>query len=395
MQPRQHQIEIANKAIELLKDYNIAYIAAEERTGKTLAAILVAEDQAARVLVITKAKAIKGWEETIAAYKPKCEIVVASFHQAYKHAELRPNLVIIDEAHSMLSAYPKPGKIQKEVRAICEFRSVLFLSATPHAQGYAQLYHQLQVSSFSPFRSYKSFYAWHMHYGKPYTIKVNGFDLAQYDRVKDDEIIAATKHLFITATRAELGFEHEPEDQVHYIDLHEDTKFAYNELLQHQIIETSAGVIVADSVSKLRTSLHQIEGGTIKIGDAYHVLKNQEKVDFILKRFGDTKDLVIMYNYKAELIKLEAVFKNARLLQGTSYAEGVDLSMHKHLVIYSQDFSTARHTQRRARQANMERREPIVVHFLLVKKAISEEVYKTVSVNKKNYVDSVFKGAKL
>lgn len=395
MQPRQHQIEIAVKAVELIKDYNIAYIAAEERTGKTLAALLVAEALAFRVLVITKAKAIAGWEETIAAYKPKCEVVVVSFHQAYKHLTFRPNLVIIDEAHSMLSAYPKAGKIQKEVRAICEFRSVLFLSATPHAQGYAQLYHQLQVSSFSPFRSYKSFYAWHMHYGKPYTIKVNGFDLAQYDRTKDDDIIAATKHLFITATRAELGFEHEPEDQVHYIDLHEDTRFAYNELLQHQIIETSAGTIVADSVSKLRTSLHQIEGGTIKMGDTYHVLKNSEKVDFILKHFGDTKDLVIMYNYKAELTKLEAVFKNARILQGTSYAEGVDLSMHKHLVVYSQDFSTARHTQRRARQANMNRREPIIVHFLLVRKAISEEVYKTVSVNKRNYVDSVFKGAKL
>jgi len=395
MQPRPHQIDLANKAVELIKDYNIAYIAAEERTGKTLAALLVAEELAVRVLVITKAKAIAGWEETIVAYKPKCAVTIASFHQAYKHIAIRPNLVIIDEAHSMLSAYPKPGKIQKEVRAICEFRSVLFLSATPHAQGYAQLFHQLQVSSFSPFRSYNTFYAWHQHYGRPYTIKVNGFDLAQYDRVKDEQVIQATQHLFITATRAELGFEHEPTDQVHYIELSEDTKFAYNELLKHQIIETSAGTIVADSVSKLRTSLHQIEGGTIKMGDSYHVLNNREKLDYVLANFGDIEDLVIMYNYKAELTKLQAVFKKARILQGTSYAEGVDLSMHKHLVVYSQDFSTARHTQRRARQANMNRAEPITVHFLLVKKAISEEVYKTVSVNKKNYVDSVFKGAKL
>lgn len=398
MQPRPHQIEIANKAIELIKDFNIAYVAAEERTGKTLAALLVAEklfDKIPHVVVVTKAKAIAGWNETIAAYKPKVSISVFSFHQAYKAADSCPSLIIIDEAHSMLSAYPKPGKIQKEVRALCANKPILFLSATPHAQGYAQLFHQLQVSSFSPFRSYKTFYGWHEHYGKPYTIKVNGFDLAQYDRVKDEEVIKATQHLFITATRAELGFEHEPEDKVHYIDLHDDTKYAYNELLKHQIIETSAGTIVADSVSKLRTSLHQIEGGTIKIGESYHVLNNREKVDYVLKHFGDTEDLVIMYNYKAELTKLQAYFKKARLLQGTSYAEGVDLSMHKHLVVYSQDFSTARHTQRRARQANMERREPIIVHFLLVKKAISEEVYKTVSVNKKNYVDSVFKGAKL
>ena len=97
-----------------------------------------------------------------------------------------------------------------------------------------------------------------------------------------------------------------------------------------------------------------------------------------------------MFQYKADLMKLERHFKNARLLQATSYAEGVDLSTYKHLVIYSQDFSTSKHTQRRARQANLERKEPINVHFLLVKKAISEQVYKTVSLNKTNFVDSVF-----
>lgn len=393
MQPREHQIKIANEALQLLADYNIAYVAAEERTGKTLAAILVAEKYTS-CLVITKAKAIPGWEETIAAYKPKTSITVASFHQAYKYTE-KFDLIIIDEAHSMLSAYPKPGKIQQQVKQLCKMKPIVYLSATPHAQGYAQLFHQLQVSSYSPFRSYATFYAWHSHYGKPYTIKVNGFDLAQYDRVKDEEIIQATQHLFIKATRAELGFEHEPTDQVHYVELSADTKFAYNELLTHKVIETSAGVIVADSISKLRTSLHQIEGGTIKIDDSYHVLNNQEKIDYIKKHFKDNAQLVIMYNYKAELTKLKQHFKHAALLQGTSYAEGVDLSAYKHLVIYSQDFSTARHTQRRARQANINRAEPITVHFLLVKKAISEEVYKTVSLNKKNYVDSVFGASKL
>lgn len=82
-------------------------------------------------------------------------------------------------------------------------------------------------------------------------------------------------------------------------------------------------------------------------------------------------------------------------MQATSYAEGVDLHKYKHLIIYSQDFSTARHTQRRARQANKARHEAITVHFLLVKKGCSEQVYKTVSVNKKNFVDSVFTRTKL
>jgi len=102
-----------------------------------------------------------------------------------------------------------------------------------------------------------------------------------------------------------------------------------------------------------------------------------------------------MYNFQAELEKLEKYFKRARILQATSFAEGVDLSKYDNLVIYSQDYSTARHTQRRARQANKQRDKPIRVHYLLCKKAISDQCYKTVSLNKKNFVDSVFNRSKI
>lgn len=399
MQPRPHQLELAAKCVALLNDFKIAYLAAEERTGKTIAGLAAARDYllqpqakmpALCILVITKAKATSGWADTLEKFHPGLQVHITSYHSAYKHEGGGYSLVIIDEAHSTLSAYPKPGVIQQQIRKLCKGLPIIFMSATPYAQGFSQLFHQLQVSSFSPFRSYSNFYSWHSAYGRVYTIKIMGNDVAQYDRCNEKEVLEAVQHLFITATRAELGFEHEPEDEVHYIELGPDTKFAYNELLTHGIIETSAGMIVADNTSKLRTSLHQLEGGTIKIGEVGHVLNNREKIDYVLQKFGDSKNLVIMYNYKAELIKLSQVFKNATLLQATSYAEGVDLSWADHLVIYSQDFSTARHTQRRARQANLNRKTEIVVHFLLVKKALSEQVYKTVSLNKRNYIDSMF-----
>lgn len=397
MQPRPHQIKLAAECVEKLKDYGLVYLAAEERTGKTLAGLIAAKDYGAlSILVITKAKAQAGWLETLTKYEAGMKVAVTSYHSAYKHDGGDFALVILDEAHSTLSSYPKPGKIQQQLRKLCKGKPIIYLSATPYAQGYSQLYHQLQVSSHSPFRSYANFYSWHNAYGKPYTIKIMGNDVCQYDRVREAEVEAAVSHLFITATRAELGFEHEPTDVLHYVTLDDDTKFAYNELLQHKLIEfSSAGMVVCDNTSKLRTVLHQLEGGTVKNNDVGYVLANREKVDYILRTFGDSKDLVIMYNYKAELTKLEAVFRNALLLQATSYAEGIDLSMYKHLVIYSQDFSTARHTQRRARQANMDRKEAITVHFLLVKKALSEQVYKTVSLNKVNYVDSLFEKVKL
>lgn len=146
---------------------------------------------------------------------------------------------------------------------------------------------------------------------------------------------------------------------------------------------------------KLRTTLHMLEGGCAKDEDSYIVLDQADKARAIFDDFGDSVDLVIMYQYKAELTKLQAIFKKARLLQSTSYAEGVDLSSYATLVVYSMDFSSARHAQRRARQANMHREDPIIVHFYLVKGGISEQVYKTVALNKLNFIDSIFDRSKL
>jgi hypothetical protein len=137
--------------------------------------------------------------------------------------------------------------------------------------------------------------------------------------------------------------------------------------------------------------MHQIEGGTLKISDTQSIkLGNTEKIDWIKKEYGDSSNIVIFYQFVHEEKLLKKHFKNATVLQGTSYAEGVDLSMYKTLIIYSMDYSTSKYTQRRARQANMQRKEEIIVKYLLIKGAISDQVYTTVVENNKNYVDSYF-----
>ncbi len=214
------------------------------------------------------------------------------------------------------------------------------------------------------------------------------------------------KHLFLTNTRTNLGFAQEPTDRIHSIKLGEATKAVYNELTKSRAIVLNDWTLVCDSIMKLRTSLHMIEGGVAlittpdpvkkgKLIKNYIQLGNTEKIDYIKQNWGDKENTVIMYQYIAEKTKLNNAFSKATVLQATSYAEGVDLSSFDHLIIYSQDFSTARHTQRRARQANKNRRKEIIVHHLLVEKAISSEVYRTVAVNKKNYVDSLYSGALL
>jgi len=420
MIPRDYQAELADEGAALIRKHMILYLAWEERTGKSLTGILVAEQLAVTdVLIITKKKALgsvklkEGWANLLNEFEHTKNYTLTTFGKARSGDY---DLIIIDESHNYISGYPKPSATWKKLVGICRGKPIIYMSATPHAQGYQLLYHQLALSSWSPWRNESTFYNWFRHYGRPYTITVHDKEVNQYDRVQDDIVKVCVEHLFITKTRKELGFDHEPKDQLHYIELNSTTKKLYNDSLKNKILVLGNIVKLLDTTITMRASLHMLEGGVAKVtshlppSDKHSVLQidkekiegellyhthynlplSTEKIDYIMKHWGDTKDIAIMYQYIGEGIKLRQWFKYAKILQATSNAEGVELSHIQHLVIYSQDFSTARHTQRRARQASMQREWPITVHFLLVKKAISCQVYKTVSINKVNYVDSRF-----
>lgn len=422
MIPRLHQVQQSDEGLAILRAYGIVYLGSEERTGKTLTAILIAEkSNATRVLVITKkGKPLEGWRNTFSEFKREKVYSIINYHSAHKVSPGQFDLIILDESHNYVSSFPKRSSIWGSIAAHTAGMPIIYMSATPHAQGRQGLFNQFALSDWSPWKGYTNSYAWFKEYGVPAKIKLRDRWVETYKKFQDERIKEETSHLFITKTREELGFEHEPEDKLHYVRLTNQTKEQYNHILKQRVIELGEHSLLLDTPMKLRTSLHMLEGGVAKntvyspikkggrvvevrrekIDDeyVYHVyydIGNTEKIDYIIANWGDVEDLAIMYNYKAEKYKLEKFFSNAQLLQATTNAEGIDLYHIKHLVIYSQDFSTARHTQRRARQANKKRREPIVVNFLLVKGAISSQVYKVVSLNKKNFVDTLFNKERL
>lgn len=392
MKPRDTQITMAEQGFGVLKEHAIVYLAAEERTGKTITSLLIAEKclPVNSVLILTKKKAIDDWMKTLKAvtFLTK-DYAVNNYHQA-KHEVACYDLIILDEAHNYISAAPKPSAIWKEVKKLTKEIPLIYISATPHAQGRQQLYHQFALSDWSPWAKFKTFYKWFKTYGIPTSIWISGQQRPVYTNTQAQMIIEDTEHLFVTKTRKDLGFAHEPTDKLHYIELDQSTKDLYNVLVKDRLVPIKDKMLVADTPMKLRTSLHMLEGGVAKIEDDHITLANQEKINYIKSTWGDTNNIAIFYQYIEEGNKLRKHFRYAKILQGTSYAEGIDLSDIKHLVIYSQDFSTARHTQRRARQANFNRDQEIIVNFLLCENAISEQVYNIVSVNKQNFVDSVF-----
>lgn len=421
MIPFKHQTDIALQAYELLKRYGWVYLAMQERTGKTLTSILVAEmSKCTNILVITKAKALKGdddkdivsakggWAGALNLY-----LKVKSINQVWKTATKtytivnyesihkisgKYDLVIIDEAHSKIAAYPKVSLTWNKVYAFTKGKPVIYLSATPSAQSHSQLFHQLKLCTFSPWAKYKNFYDWFNVYGLPETKRIGGGQqIIVYDKCRDDLIQKIKDTFFISYTRKQLGFKVEPVNVKVYIEPSPYTKKLYNILSNDKVITADKFMVdvecdyIADSVIRHRVGMHQIEGGTLKISDTQSIkLGNTEKIDWIKKEYGDSSNIVIFYQFVHEEILLKEHFNNARILQGTSYAEGVDLSMYETLIIYSMDYSTAKYSQRKARQANIARIDDINVIYLLMKGAISDQVYTTVCENNKNYVDSYF-----
>lgn len=401
MELRKHQEELLSRCIDVLREHKLCYLSAEERVGKTLPAIMAAYhlSEGGAVLILTKKKALDGWCETINSLKINptrfCFIInyerVKNLLPSYENSF---SFVILDEAHHALSAYPKPSKTAQLVqKLIYKSPYVLFLSATPHAESYSQIFHQLNVSQHSPFDGYRDFYKWFAEFGRPQFKWVGPRQIAMYNEINSELLLPEIKHLFVTMTREQAGFEEDPEDSLHYVEPSEFLKSKYAEAERLRIIRLEdERVLELDTPSRLLFSLHQMEGGTIKVSETESLeLGNTEKIDYIKKMWGDKEDTVIFYNYIAEGKLLRKSFQNTLILQGTSFAEGVDLSNYAHLVIFSQNFSASKYIQRRARQCNFNRKDPIKVHFLLMKNWVSDQCYDCVSSKYKNFTFKLYK----
>ena len=84
MIPYPHQEELAPIALDILRQHAIVYLAMEERTGKTLISLLVAEQSAAKsILIITKKKALPDWIDVLRKWKHTKRFTPINYHQAH------------------------------------------------------------------------------------------------------------------------------------------------------------------------------------------------------------------------------------------------------------------------------------------------------------------------
>ena len=406
MTPYPHQITIAEQGSKILKDFGILYLAMEERTGKSLTSILVCEHclKAKNVLIVTKKKALKGWQETLSAYTPKrLNYELINYESLHKVPKIKYDIAIVDESHSKIAGFPKPSKTCVLLQSVIYNSATIFCSATPSFQSFSQLYHQLGVTKYSPFDKFRNFYRWHDEYGIKANKYIYGQVIADYSKCDESKVENAIAKFFIKYTRKELGFKEEPTDITHFIEPSKELKLVYNEFLRKNVLQCGDFLYKGDSSSKAFKALHQIEGSTLKLTDtSRYTFEFRDKCDYIKANFDlKGKTLAIFYEYIAELALLQNFFDDeirkgkVSLYQSSAFAEGVDLSHIDEVIVYSMNFSTSQYVQRRARQCNMMRENPIKVHFLLVKGAVSEQVYNTVAKNRENFTSYYFKQTRI
>ena len=388
---RDYQLEISHKACGILKDKRIVYLAMQVRTGKTLTALHTAHLYGAKnVLFLTKKKAISSIESDYKNFGYSFNITIVNDEQLPK-IESNYDLIIHDE-HHRFGAFPKPSQRVKEFKLKFSRIPMIFLSGTPAAESYSQMFHQFWVSGYTPFKEV-NFYKWAKTYVNVKQKQLGYAIVNDYSDAKIDLIDAVIQPYILKFTQEESGFESKVNEHVIYYPTL--CRNLIERLEKDLIIEGKENVILADTGAKLMQKVHQLESGTIKFECGKSMILNTRKADFIRDHF-EGKKLAILYYFVEEFELLKLVFPNFTtdldefnrtdkhyIGQQYSSAMGVNLSKAHCLVFYNFGYSGTNFIQARDRMTVKER--PVNdVYFVYGKGSLSEKIHKTVS-QKKNF----------
>lgn len=98
---RDYQLDIIDRACEIINNNRFVYLAMEVRTGKTLTSLGIANKlNCSSVLFLTKKKAISSIEKDFKALKASYNLLVINYESIHKIPDIKWDLIVCDEAHS-------------------------------------------------------------------------------------------------------------------------------------------------------------------------------------------------------------------------------------------------------------------------------------------------------
>lgn len=402
MKLRDYQIDIANRANEILRSKHIVYITAQVRTGKTLMALETCRLYgASSVLFLTKKKAIGSILSDYESfgYQAFFELDVVNDESMHK-VEGGYDLVVHDE-HHRFGSFPKPSGGARTFRNMFGKLPMVFLSGTPTPESNSQWYHQMWVSYFSPFKE-QTFYKWAANYVR-IKVKYLGYaTVKDYSDADYEKIMSVIKSYIITFTQQDAGFTTSVDEEVLHVKMKPQTYAMCDKLTKDLVIQGDKEVILADTSVKLMQKLHQMYSGTVKFESGNSMVLDTSKAEFIRSQFA-TSRIGVFYKFKEEYNALKQVFGDdltddlsvftssnvkAIALQIVSGREGITLKDADYLVFYNIDFSATSYWQARDRLTTMDRKFN-KVYWIFSKDGIEDKIYKAVKA-KKSYTTKIF-----
>jgi len=387
---RTYQRNIIKEGTKRLSRLRIILLAMEVRTGKTLTSLGIANNMnVSSVLFVTKKKAISSIEADYKLLNPSYAIKVINYESVHKITTNEFDLVIADESHC-LGAFPKPSVRTKRIKEIIGSKYCILLSGTPTPESWSQIFHQFWISEYSPFPQ-KSFYAWAKSYVDVTKRKINGYDVNDYTKAKENLIRQKVSNYIISFSQNEAGFTSKVNEHILYVEMKPTTYKLIKTVEKDKVYESAKGsVILADTPVKLMQKVHQLYSGTIKLEDGTSAIIDDSKAVFIKEKFQGKK-IGIFYKFKEELKLLQSVFgdkltvcldefhstsKNIAL-QIVSGREGISLSKADFLVYFNIDFSATSYWQSRDRLTTKERQQNDV-YWIFSKGGLEQKIYERV-----------------
>lgn len=405
MELRKYQIEIAEKAVEVLNNLKIVYLACEVRTGKTLMSLKTADNFGAKkVLFLTKKKAIDSIFNDYEEFNFNFMLRVINDESMHNILEDDYDLIIHDE-HHRFGAFPKPNKIAKSFKERFGHLPMIFLSGTPTPESNSQWFHQFWVSENSPFKEYSNFYKWCNDGFVDIKIKYLGYaQVKDYSNGLIEKINPFVKPYLISFTQNEAGFTTSVNETILECEMKPITYKIVERLHRDYVVISKSGKeIIADTGAKLQQKTQQIFSGTVKHDDGTFTIIDDSKAILIKEKFKHNK-IAIFYKFVAEFECLKLILGNKLTndlnefnsnknkwiaLQIVSGREGISLKEADYLVYYSIDFSAVSYWQSRDRLTTMERKSN-EIYWIFAKEGIEHKIYKTV-LDKKDYTLNIFK----
>ncbi|MFD2305148.1 SNF2-related protein [Enterococcus termitis] len=302
--------------------------------------------------------------------------------------------VIIDELSSFKSSRSKRFKALRKVRPL--MNQVIGLTGTPSPNSLMDLWAQIYLLDQGE-RLGKTITEYRNRYFVP--AQKNGHIVYSWQLVPgaEEQIYSKISDICISMKAKDYLKLPPRTDNIVEIQLSEESKQKYKELERHYVLELAEADVVASNAATLSNKLLQLANGCIydENEDAREI--HQEKLEALERIIEDSQGqpVLVFYQYKHDLARILKRFKQAKVLDvkagdiqkwnegkipillahPQSAGHGLNLQRGGHIVVwFGLTWSLEYYQQANARLDRQGQKQPVIVHHLVAKGTIDEQV---------------------